>query len=40
LIYPKEELNVPDGPFHVRGIITLQDNEKFKWREEHFEDAM
>jgi len=40
LEYTEEELDLPDDPCHIRGVITLRDNQKFKWKEERLEDAV
>ncbi|KAI4676114.1 uncharacterized protein J4E84_009731 [Alternaria hordeiaustralica] len=40
LEYSEEGQGLPDSPCHIRGVITLRDNLKFKWREERLEDAV
>ena len=39
LRYSQEELDLPGGLCHMRGIITLQDNQKFDNKEDRLEDA-
>ena len=39
-MYCQEELGLPDGPCHFRGIITRRDNRGFDCREDHLENAV
>lgn len=40
LIYLQEELDLPGGPNHIRGIITRWDNRAFSCRRDRLEDAV
>lgn len=40
LTYSDDDVELREGQHHLRGVITLRDNEKFRWREELLNDAV